>query len=124
MVGARLMGAEGGGTVRFRFERHEPDGGLARFKRDLPDEEAALEWMGNESLQPGDVLKAFRGGESEPFARRASGETVEVWHPRCPRAAVLPDTRPGPCHLPGVRRSRAGPELTGWSVNSPANSTT
>ena len=56
--------------MRFRFERREPDGGLARFERGLPDDTAALEWMGRESLTPGDALYAFRDGDEQPFARR------------------------------------------------------
>jgi hypothetical protein len=64
--------------VKFRFERHEPDAGLARFERDLPDNTAALEWMGRESLQPGDVLLGFRDGDEASFARRTFQNLPEV----------------------------------------------
>lgn len=64
--------------MRFRFERREPDAGLGRFERDLPDDAAALEWMGRESLQPGDVLLGFRGDDEAPFARRTFQNLPEV----------------------------------------------
>ena len=64
--------------MRYRFERHESDGGLAVFERDLADDNAALEWMGRESLAPGDVLKGFRGEDATPFARRTFQNLPEV----------------------------------------------
>ncbi len=64
--------------MRFRFEivRATTPGDV--LHRDLPDDAAAVDWMEQEVLLPGDTMRAYRGGESEPFARRASGETVEV----------------------------------------------
>jgi hypothetical protein len=64
--------------VKFRFERRESDGGLGRFERDLPDDTAALEWMGRESLAPDDVLFGFRDGDEQPFARRTFQSLPEV----------------------------------------------
>lgn len=46
--------------------------------RDLPDDEAAFEWMGREALLPGDRMEAYRDGYTLPFARRVHGGDVEV----------------------------------------------
>lgn len=51
---------------------------IASFQRDLPNDFDAFGWIGNEFLQSGDRLEAFRNGSAEPFARREFGADVEV----------------------------------------------
>jgi hypothetical protein len=64
--------------VIYRFEIVRADASLDTFERDLPDDFAAIEWMGAEALGRGDILKAFRGNGSHPFARREFAGNVEV----------------------------------------------
>lgn len=63
----------------YRFEIVRSGPYADSFKRDLPDDLAAVEWMGNESLASGDRLEAFRDGSGKPFARREFGTDVEVF---------------------------------------------
>lgn len=64
----------------YHFERCTADGSkIEHSRRELPDDFAAAEWMGNESLNPGERLEAFRDGSIEPFARREFGGGVEVF---------------------------------------------
>lgn len=51
---------------------------IEHSRRELPDDFAAVEWMGNEFLQSGDRLEAFRDGNAKPFARRGFGNDVEI----------------------------------------------
>jgi hypothetical protein len=67
--------------VIYHFERRTIISGslIERSQRELPDDFAATEWLGNEFLNPGERLEAFRDGSVEPFARREFGGTVEVF---------------------------------------------
>jgi hypothetical protein len=66
--------------VIYHFEFSAADGtAVEHSRRELPDDFAAVEWMGNEFLNPGQRLKAFRDGSVDPFARREFGGEVEVF---------------------------------------------
>lgn len=61
----------------YLFEKTGP-GTFAGEQRNLPDDAAAIEWMGREVIDRTQVLLAYREGETEPFARREFGGEVEV----------------------------------------------
>ncbi len=46
--------------------------------RDLPDDNAAIAWMGRERVGEDEELQAYRAGETEPFARREFAEDAQV----------------------------------------------
>jgi hypothetical protein len=64
-------------TYTFRRVRVDTATVVDVQQRDLPDDEAALGWMGQELLVGDHELYAFRAGETEPFARRLFGEHAE-----------------------------------------------
>jgi hypothetical protein len=47
-------------------------------ERNLPDDRAAIDWMGGEIVGHSQELRAYRSGETTPFALRAFGEDVRV----------------------------------------------
>lgn len=64
----------------YRFARATSEGVvLDEQVRDLPDDDAASDWMGAEFLLPGEHLEAFRDGAGEPFAGRDFTRGVEVF---------------------------------------------
>jgi hypothetical protein len=66
--------------VIYHFEHSTHTGTVIEHsRRELPDDFAAAEWMGNEFLTTGQRLEAFRDGSVEPFARREFGGAVEVF---------------------------------------------
>jgi hypothetical protein len=60
--------------MKYRFEIHRaaglPD---ENHERDLPDDDAALDWMGGEALLGGERIHAYRGEETTRFASREFG---------------------------------------------------
>lgn len=74
------MSADGGDVVIYHFERSAAGGPMIEHsRRELPDDFAAVEWLGSEFLTEGQRLEAFRDGSVEPFARREFGGDVEVF---------------------------------------------
>ncbi len=66
-------------TYTFRRVRIDtPTAVYDTVERNLPDDTAAVEWMGCEVIGAGQELRGFRSGESAPFARREFGHLVEV----------------------------------------------
>lgn len=63
----------------YRFDITRADTSHDVHDRELPDDFAAVEWMGNEAMLPGDTMEAFRGDEPEPFARREFASDVAVF---------------------------------------------
>jgi hypothetical protein len=73
------VGADGAMLI-YHFECSTADSPTIEHScRQLPDDFAAVEWLGNESLSAGQRLEAFRDGGVEPFARREFGGEVEAF---------------------------------------------
>lgn len=68
-----------GGDVMYHFQRQSIVGKVLDVQhRDLPDDAAAIAWMGNEVTAQLEELLGFRDGETAPFARREFSQDVEV----------------------------------------------
>jgi hypothetical protein len=65
--------------VIYRFDITRADSSHEVIERDLPDDFAAVEWMGNECMLHGDSMLGFRGDEPQPFARREFAGDVAVF---------------------------------------------
>ncbi|MGX6604834.1 hypothetical protein ACWKSP_22300 [Micromonosporaceae bacterium Da 78-11] len=63
----------------YRFEVHRSNADHECFHRDLPDDDAAINWMGCEIMSAGDRMTAYRSGEAAPFARREFAGDVAVF---------------------------------------------
>ncbi len=55
-----------------------PDDHRDMERRILPDDTAAVAWMGRELIGERQELRAFRDGETVPFAQRRFAEDAEV----------------------------------------------